>query len=169
MIWHMLTVKYLSQSSNQDGLLWWLSSNLPASAGVSGSIPASKRSPREGNGNRTSILAWENPWGEEPGGPQSIGLQKSCTWFSNSKHTSTPNSHVCVCVCVCVWWECKISSQQISSCSNKVGLTIVSKLHRTPQNIVILCLKVSTFGSTSPIYLHHVPVPDNHYSTVWYD
>ena len=85
-----------------SGLLWWLSSNLPVSAGVLGSIPASKRSPREGNGNRTSIRAWENPWGEEPGGPQSIGLQKSCTWLSNSKHTSTPNSHVCVCVCVCV-------------------------------------------------------------------
>ena len=59
-------------------------------------------------------------------------------------------------------------SRQISSYSNKVGLTIVSKLHRAPQNILILHLKVSTFGPRSPIYLHHVPFPDNHHPTVWY-
>ena len=27
----------------------------------------------------SSILAWEIPWTEEPGGPQSVGLQKSQT------------------------------------------------------------------------------------------
>ena len=27
----------------------------------------------------TSILAWEIPWTEEPGGPQSMGLQKNRT------------------------------------------------------------------------------------------
>jgi len=32
-----------------------------------GSIPASGRSPGEGNGNRSSILAWKIPWMEEPG------------------------------------------------------------------------------------------------------
>ena len=26
--------------------------------------------------NRSSILAWETPWTEEPGGLQSMGLQK---------------------------------------------------------------------------------------------
>ena len=30
-----------------------------------------------------SILAWEIPWTEEPGGLQSVGLQKSCTRLSN--------------------------------------------------------------------------------------
>ena len=44
-----------------------------------GSIPESGRSPGERNGKAThrSILAWEIPWTEEPGGLQSMGLQKS--------------------------------------------------------------------------------------------
>ena len=40
------------------------------------SIPGSGRSPGEGNSNRSSILAWEIPWTEEPGGLQSMGLQR---------------------------------------------------------------------------------------------
>ena len=43
--------------------------NLPANAGDSSSIPGSGRSPGEGNGNHSSILAWEIPCTEEPGGP----------------------------------------------------------------------------------------------------
>ena len=31
-----------------------------------GLIPGSGRSPGEGNGNHSSILAWEIPWTEEP-------------------------------------------------------------------------------------------------------
>ena len=31
----------------------------------------------------SSILAWEIPWTEEPGGLQSMGLQKSGTQLSN--------------------------------------------------------------------------------------
>ena len=31
----------------------------------------------------TSILAWEIPWTEEPGGLQSMGFQKSQTRFSD--------------------------------------------------------------------------------------
>ena len=52
--------------------------NLPAKAGEArfvGSIPGSERPPGERNGNHTSILAWETPWMEEPGGPQYMGLQ----------------------------------------------------------------------------------------------
>ena len=41
--------------------------NLPANAGDVGSIPGSGRFPAEGNGNHSSILAWEIPWTEEPG------------------------------------------------------------------------------------------------------
>ena len=47
--------------------------NLPASAGDLrgvGSVPGSGRSPAEGNGTHSSILAWEIPWTEEPGGLQ---------------------------------------------------------------------------------------------------
>ena len=50
--------------------------NPPANAGDVGSIPGSGRSPGKGNGN-SSILAWKIPWTEEPGGPRSMGSQKS--------------------------------------------------------------------------------------------
>ena len=36
-----------------------------------GLIPGLARSPGEGNGNHYSILAWEIPWTEKPGGLQS--------------------------------------------------------------------------------------------------
>ena len=48
--------------------------NLPTNAGNLGSIPGLVRSPGEGS---SSILAWEIPWTEEPGGLQSVGSQKS--------------------------------------------------------------------------------------------
>ena len=48
-----------------------------------GLIPGSGRSLGEGNSNHSSILAWEIPWMEEPGGLQSMGSQKSRTRLSN--------------------------------------------------------------------------------------
>ena len=53
--------------------------NPPAIAGDMESIPGSGRSFGEGNGNLSSILAWEIPWTEEPGGLQSMESQKSQT------------------------------------------------------------------------------------------
>ena len=53
--------------------------NPPANAGDAGSIPGSRRSSEEGNGNPPSILAWEFPWKEEPCRLQSMGSQKSWT------------------------------------------------------------------------------------------
>ena len=53
--------------------------NPPANAGDTRderSIPMSGRSPRGGNGNPSSILAWKIPWIEEPGGLQSMGSQR---------------------------------------------------------------------------------------------
>ena len=41
-----------------------------------GLIPGWGRSPGEGNGNRSSILAWRILWTGEPGGLQSMGLQR---------------------------------------------------------------------------------------------
>ena len=38
-----------------------------AKAGDTGSIPGSGRYAGEGNGNQSSILAWEISWTEEPG------------------------------------------------------------------------------------------------------
>ena len=45
-------------------------------AGDLGSIPGLGRSPEEGNGNHSNILARRIPWMEEPGGLQSTGSQR---------------------------------------------------------------------------------------------
>ena len=56
--------------------------SLPAKAGDirdAGLIPGSGRPPGGGNGNpplEEEILAWRIPWSEDPGGLQSIGLQR---------------------------------------------------------------------------------------------
>ena len=53
--------------------------NPPASAGNErdpGSIPGSERCPEEEMAIHSSILAWRIPWTEEPGGLQSMGLQR---------------------------------------------------------------------------------------------
>ena len=44
-------------------------------AGNLGSIPGSRRSPREGK-THSNILAWRSPWTEEPGKLQFMGLQR---------------------------------------------------------------------------------------------
>ena len=49
--------------------------NLPASAGGVGSIPLLGRSLEE-EITDFSVLAWEIPWTEEPGGLQSMGSQR---------------------------------------------------------------------------------------------
>ena len=53
--------------------------NLPANAGDPRDevlIPGSGRSPLEEEmATHSSLLAWEIPWTEEPGGPQSMGSQ----------------------------------------------------------------------------------------------
>ena len=46
-------------------------------AGDLGSILGLRRSPGEGNGTHSSVLAWRFPWTEEPGRQQSMGLQES--------------------------------------------------------------------------------------------
>ena len=45
-------------------------------AGDPGSIPGSGRSPGEENGNPLQYSCLENPWTEEPGRLQSMGLQR---------------------------------------------------------------------------------------------
>ena len=45
----------------------------------------------------SSILAWEIPWTEEPGELQSMGSQKSRTWFSNwTTTTKFKNTYICI-------------------------------------------------------------------------
>ena len=53
--------------------------NLPAEAGnarSAGLTPRSGRSPREEMATHSSILAYKIPWAKEPGGQQSLGLQR---------------------------------------------------------------------------------------------
>ena len=53
--------------------------NIPASAGDSkdpGSVPGFGRSPGGGHGNPFQGSCLENPWTEEPGRLQSMGLQR---------------------------------------------------------------------------------------------
>ena len=59
------------------------------SVGDLGLIPVSRRSPGEGNGNHCNILAWRTPWTEEPGGLQSMGLQR----VRHNLATKPPNHH----------------------------------------------------------------------------
>ena len=51
--------------------------NPHANAGDSSSIPGSGRSLEKEMATYSSILAWEIPWIEKPGGLQFMGLQKS--------------------------------------------------------------------------------------------
>ena len=51
--------------------------NPPANAEDSGSIPGLERPPEEENSALSSILDWETPWTEEPGGLQSMGSPRA--------------------------------------------------------------------------------------------
>ena len=55
--------------------------------GDAGSNPGLRRSPREGNGNHSNILAWETPWTEEPGWATVRGVTKSWTRRLNNNRT----------------------------------------------------------------------------------
>ena len=57
---------------------------LPASAGDVDSVSGSARSPGVGNDNLLHYSCWKIPWTEEPGGLQSMGLQKSWTQLNDS-------------------------------------------------------------------------------------
>ena len=59
------------------GLPWWLLSKKSAcNPGGQGSVPWSGRSLEKEIATHSSILAWEIPWTEEPGGLQSMWSQK---------------------------------------------------------------------------------------------
>ena len=57
--------------------------NPPANTGDMGSIPGLGSSSGEGNGNLLLYSCLENLMNREPGGLQSMGLQKNKTQFSN--------------------------------------------------------------------------------------
>ena len=57
----------------------WDSKQSACNAGDLASIPGLGRSPGEGNGTHSSMLAWKIPWTEGPGGIQSMELQSHKT------------------------------------------------------------------------------------------
>ena len=61
-----------------EGLPWWLRLKESAcNVGDLGSIPGLGRSPGGGHGNPLQYSCLKNPpWTEEPGGLQSMGLQR---------------------------------------------------------------------------------------------
>ena len=79
--------------------------NLSANAGDAISIPRSGRSLEEEMATHSSILAWDSPWTEEPGGLQSTESQRvghcwvgwlvqppSCVWFFTTPWTAAPQT-----------------------------------------------------------------------------
>ena len=64
--------------------------NPPANVGDTGDmglIPGSGRSLEEGMATHSSTLAWRVPWTEEPGGLQSMGLQRVGHDWGDLAHT----------------------------------------------------------------------------------
>ena len=57
--------------------------NSPANAGDAGSSLVGEDPLEEEMATHSSILAWEIPWTEGPGEPQSIRKQKSLIWLSD--------------------------------------------------------------------------------------
>ena len=65
-----------------DGLPWWLGGKKPTCQGKILSLGQEDPLEKE-MATHSSILAWEIPRTEEPGGLQSIGSQESQTQISN--------------------------------------------------------------------------------------
>ena len=65
--------------------------NPPTNTGVIRLIPAPGRFLGEGNGNHSSILAWNTPWTEEPSRLQSIGLQRAGHDLMTQQSLSPPH------------------------------------------------------------------------------
>ena len=67
----------LMERTLSTGLPRWLSGKESTSnMGDTSSIPQLGRSPEEGSGNYSTILAWKIPWTEEPGRLQSMRSQR---------------------------------------------------------------------------------------------
>ena len=78
------------------GLPWWLSGKeftcKAGDAGDVGSIPGAGRSPGGGNGNLLQYFCWKIPWTEDPGGLQSMGLQRIRYYWTEHRTYLSPNS-----------------------------------------------------------------------------
>ena len=64
------SIKYSHVPGGSDG------NESTCNAGDLGSVPGQEDPLEKGMATHSSILAWRILWTEEPGGPQSLGLQK---------------------------------------------------------------------------------------------
>ena len=72
------------------GLPWWLSDKNSPAVQKTQVQSLDQEDPLEKKmATHSSILAWEIPWTEEPGGLQSMGLRKSWTPLSNFTASTT--------------------------------------------------------------------------------
>ena len=62
-----------------------------------GLSPWVRKIPGEGNGN-FSVLAWEVPWTEEPGGLQSVGSQGQIQLSNQTNRMATKGLHADSCL-----------------------------------------------------------------------
>ena len=62
--------------------------NPPANAGAKGSIPGSRQSPGEGNGNPCQYSCLEIPWTEEPGRLQSGESKRAGHYLATKQQIS---------------------------------------------------------------------------------
>ena len=68
-----------------QGLLWWhKGKEFACQTGDPGSIPGWEDPLEKEMATHSSLLAWEIPWTEEPGGLQSMGSQESDMRVTNT-------------------------------------------------------------------------------------
>ena len=74
---HNKCLEFIYNVNCYCGLPWWLSGKeFTCNAGDTGLIPRLGRFPGKKMATNSNIVAWEIPWTEEPGGLQSMGLQR---------------------------------------------------------------------------------------------
>ena len=74
--------KKQTNKQQKNWLPWWLSSK-ESTCQCNGFDPWVGKIPWRRKWQHSSILVWEIPWTEEPGGLHSMGSQKRWTWLSN--------------------------------------------------------------------------------------
>ena len=99
--------------------------NLPANEGDAGLVPGSGRSPGRGNSYHSCIHAWRIPWTEDPGGLQSMGLQRvghdwvTYTFTLSSEETGVEEDYYTCLVCLEVEKVSEVVYNIFSACGSK--------------------------------------------------
>ena len=102
----------------------------------------------------SSILAWEIPWTEEPGGLQSMRSQKSQTWLSNWKTTTN----------WCLWDHFPLRESEMRSRRSSrmnAGLEVESLASNCPLHILQV---MKVFDISGAIFPAEIPTIN---STAW--